>query len=103
MNAVTVNAIKQVKNQQKKDFTKNFKGILYQAKKSIDVKNYEHPTCTLTKTLYKTAGEANTYVRFEYSPHTIFKHTWGQVSVLTNNDTINDNKQVKNQWCKYYK
>ena len=46
--------------------------ILYQEKQSIEANKYEHPTGTLTMTFHKPAGEANLYVRFGYSPHTIF-------------------------------
>ena len=37
------------------------------------------------------------YVRFEYVPHTIFKHTRGQVSESMNDDTVNAIKKVNNK------
>ena len=45
----------------------NSKKIL-DLKKKIEVGNPGHPTGTLTTTFHKPAGEANTYVQFEYSP-----------------------------------
>ena len=59
-------------NQQKKAWNKNLKDILDQAKQSIDENKSERPTGTLATTLHKSAGEANTYVRFGYVPHKIF-------------------------------
>ena len=40
--------------------------ILDQAKQSIEAKNYEHPTGTLSTTFQKYVGEENQYVRFGY-------------------------------------
>ena len=71
--------------------------ILDQAKKSMEAKKYEYPTGTLNMTFQKPAGEANLYVQFLYGPQTIFNHTLGKVSVSIKVDSINANKQVKNQ------
>ena len=61
----------QVNNKQNKDWAKNLKYILDQARKSIDVKKFEHPTNTLATTFHKPAGEANPYVRFGYGPQKV--------------------------------
>ena len=89
-------------NQQNKAWTKNLRDILDQAKKSIDANNYERPTRTLAVTLKKPTGEVNAYVHFEYSPQIIWYHTQGKVSGSVNGDLINANKQVNNEWRKYY-
>ena len=78
------------------------KGGLYQAKQSIEAKNYEHPTGTLAMILHKPAGGANPYVRFVYGPQKKFNHTQGQVLLSINTDPNNANKQVNNQRRKYY-
>ena len=92
MNTDTIIWYTQVNNKQRKVWTNFLKYILDQAKKSIEEKNSEHPTGTLTTTFYKSAGEENSYVRFGYVPHIIFYHIRGQVSGSMNTDTINANK-----------
>ena len=49
-------------------------------------------------------GVENPYVRFVYSPQTIFSHTRGKVSVLKKTDPVNSRTQVNNQQCfrKYF-
>ena len=44
---------------------------------------------TLATTFHKPSGEANLYVWFGYGQMKIWNHTWGQVSVSMNADTIN--------------
>ena len=63
--------------------------ILYQLKKSVEVKKYEHPTSTLAMNFLEPTGEENMYILFGYVPHKIFYHTLGQVLGSMNNDTIN--------------
>ena len=60
----------------------------------------EHSTVILVTSFHKPP-EKNPYVRFEYGPQKIYKHTRGQVSVSTNADPITANKQVNNQQSKY--
>ena len=79
----------QVKIKQKKDWTKNLKNILDKPRQSNNVKISEHPTGTLATTSQKTGGGENRHVWFGYSPHTIFYHTLGQVSVSIKADLIN--------------
>ena len=45
-------------------------------------------------------GEENMYVQFGYGPLKIFNNTRGQVSGSMNADSINANKQAKNQRLK---
>ena len=59
---------------------------------SIEDNKSEHPIVTLAETFDKPAGEENMYVRFGYSPQTIFLHTGGQVSVSMKSDSIHANK-----------
>ena len=61
---------------------------------------YARPTGTLAMTFLKPMGRENLYLRFGYSPQTICNHTQRQVPGSMNNDTINGNKQVNNQWLK---
>ena len=79
----------------------NLKNILDQENHSIKLDKYEHPTVTIATTLHKPVWGANPYVRFGYVPQTIFEHTWVQLSGSMNNDMINADKQVNNQWRKY--
>ena len=53
----------QVKNQQRKSFTKNLKQILDKAK-IINVNRQLHPTGTISTTFLKPAGEENPYLWF---------------------------------------
>ena len=55
----------------KKAWTNNLKDILDQGNQSIEYKKSEHPTGTIATTFHKPAGEANMYIRFWYSPHTV--------------------------------
>ena len=87
-------------NQQKKDLNKHLTDILDQENQSVEVNKSEHPNGTLTTTFQKPVGVENPYVWFGYSPQTIFNHTRRQVPGSMNNDTINANKQVNNQWHK---
>ena len=64
------------------------KNSLDQPNQPIDVNNYEHPISTLAKNFHKPKGEANPHLQLEYIPQTIFKYTWGQVSVSINADPI---------------
>ena len=64
MNSDPVNSKTQVGNKQSKSLTVTLNDILEQSKQLIDVKKYEQPTSTLTITLLKSIGEANTYVWF---------------------------------------
>ena len=42
-----------------------------QANQSIEVKNYEHPTGTISTTFNESVGEANHYVWFGYVPQEV--------------------------------
>ena len=90
----------QVYNQQKKDWAENLMRFFYQAKQLIEANNSEHTTGTLTTTFHRPVGEANPYIQIVYGPQTICNHTQRQFSGLKKADTINANKQVKNQWRK---
>ena len=67
---------------------------------SIDDDKCNHTTFTLHVAFLNILGEANSYIRFRYSPQTIFYHNQGQVSGSMNSDPINQKTQVNNQQSK---
>ena len=62
MNSDKENATKKVNNQQNYGIVNNSKEIFDQARQSIDVKNWVHPTGIITTNFHRPEGDANPYV-----------------------------------------
>ena len=99
MNADTVNKIYSSQQSTKEGLRKEFEGYFISRNQSTDVNKKLHSTVTLAMNFHKPEGGNNMYVRFGYVSQKQFNHSWGQVLVSINTDTINNNKQVHNQQC----